>query len=131
MAKILVIDDDPAVLVTVELVLKRAGHQVVTTINAYEGLQQLEQETFDLVVVDLFMPEMDGLEAITQISMRYPKLAIIVLSAHPFEQTAAQRPDFLPLERTAFVSLGKPFRPGDLLEAVGNCLSHDAGKAAS
>jgi DNA-binding NtrC family response regulator len=131
MAKILVIDDDPAILVTVELVLKRAGHDIVTAINAYAGLEWLGQAAFDLVIVDLFMPEMDGLEAITQISLRYPGLAIIVVSGHSFEQVAAQRPDFLPLERSAFISLGKPFRPADLLEAVGRCLSHEAGKAAS
>lgn len=135
MARILVIDDDPAILVTVELVLKRAGHEVTTTINAYAGLERLEQAAFDLVVVDLFMPEMDGLEAITQISMRHPRLAILVLSGHPFEATAAQRPDFLPTERSAFISLGKPFRPADLLAAVGKCLDSglapDAGRAAS
>jgi len=135
MATILVIDDDPAILVTVELVLKRAGHEVVTAINAYAGLERLEQATFDLVMVDLFMPEMDGLEVITQISLRYPGLAIIVVSGHPFEQTAAQRPDFLSLEHSAVISLGKPFRPADLLEAVGNCLGSgrtgEAGKAVS
>ena len=124
------IDDDPAVLVTVELVLKRAGHEVVTTINAYAGLERLEQAAFDPVIVDLFMPEMDGLEAITRIGMRYPGLAIIVVSGHPVEQTAAQRPDFLPLERSTFISLGKPFRPADLLEAVGKCVPREAGKVA-
>jgi DNA-binding NtrC family response regulator len=135
MARILVIDDDAAILVTVELVLKRAGHDVVTAINAYDGLERLEQASFDLVVVDLFMPEMDGLEAITQICLRYPKLAIIVVSGHSFERTAAHRPDFLPLERSAFVSLSKPFRPAGLLEAVGKCLdtslAPEAGKGAS
>ena len=131
MARILVIDDDPAILVTAELVLKRAGHDVITTSNPYAGLECLEHTAFDLVMVDLFMPEMDGLEAITQIIMRYPDLAIIVVSGHPFEETAAQRPDFLPTDRDAFISLGKPFRPADLLEAVGKCLAPDAGKAAS
>jgi CheY-like chemotaxis protein len=65
MASVLVIDDDPAVLVTVDLVLKRAGHGVTTAINAYQGLELLERGAFDLVIVDLFMPEMDGLQAIT------------------------------------------------------------------
>ena len=129
MAKILVIDDDPAVLVTVDLVLKRAGHGVTTTINAYRGLEQLERGAFDLVIVDLFMPEMDGLEAITQISRRHPKLPIIVLSGHAFEATAAARPDFLALEPRAHLSLQKPFRPSDLLDAVGGCLPL-SGKAA-
>jgi len=128
MARILVIDDDAAILVTVELVLKRAGHEVITTINPYAGLECLEQAAFDLVIVDLFMPEMDGFEAITQISLRYPSLAIIVVSGHSFEATAAQRPDFLPAERSAFVSLGKPFRPADLLAEVGKCLSPPLGR---
>ena len=44
MAKILVIDDDPAILATVDLVLQRAGHQVVTSLSGYEGLERLERE---------------------------------------------------------------------------------------
>jgi len=63
-ANILVIDDDTAVLATVELVLKRQGHEVITTTDAYAGLGRLEQASFDLVIVDIFMPEMDGLETI-------------------------------------------------------------------
>jgi len=128
-AKILVIDDDPAILVTVDLVLKRAGHDVVTTINAYEGLAKLETTAFDLVIVDLFMPEMDGLEAITRIGLRHPRLAVLVLSGHHFEETVAHRPDFLAIEPRA--SLRKPFRPADLRDAVGKCLSPASGKAAS
>ncbi len=130
MARILVIDDDPAVLVTVDLVLKRAGHDVTTTIDAYEGLERLERGAFELAIVDLFMPEMDGLEAITQISLRHPSLPIVVLSGHAFEETAAQRPDFLARESRAHASLRKPFRPAELLDAIGKCLP-SPGKATS
>jgi DNA-binding NtrC family response regulator len=130
-ARILAIDDDPAILVTVELVLKRAGHDVVTTINAYEGLERLAEGAFDLVIVDLFMPEMDGVEAITQIGLRYPQLAILVLSGHHFEDTVAHRPDFLVTEPRACASLRKPFRPADLRDAVGRCLLPASDQAAS
>jgi CheY-like chemotaxis protein len=131
MARVLVIDDDPAILVTVDLVLKRAGHGVVTAINAYDGLEQLERGAFDLVIVDLFMPEMDGLEAISQIGLRHPNLPIIVLSGHAFEETAAERPDFLARERGSHISLRKPFRPAELLDAIGRCLAPSGDKAAS
>ena len=131
MAKILVIGDDPAILVTVDLVLRRAGHDVTTTIIPYDGLQRFGRAAFDLVIVDLFMPEIDGLQAITRIRLRHPKLAILVLSGHHFEQTAAHRPDFLVNEPHAFVSLRKPFRPADLLDAIGRCLASSSGKAAS
>lgn len=128
MAKILVIDDDPAILTTVDLVLKRAGHQVVTSINAFEGLERLAQEAFDLVIVDLYMPEMDGIETMTQIGLRHPKLQVIVLSGHALDETAAQRPDYLEPDR-ARCSLRKPFRPVDLLDAIAKCIGPTAGGA--
>jgi len=131
MASILVIDDDPAVLATVDLVLKRAGHVVTTAINAYAGLAELERGAFDLVIVDLFMPEMDGLEAITRIGLRHPNLPVIVLSGHGFDETAAERPDFLAREPRSHISLRKPFRPAALLDAIGKCLAPSSGKAAS
>ena len=120
MARILVIDDDPAILLTVELLLKRDGHEIVTTTDAYAGLGRLEKTPFDLVIVDIFMPEMDGLETINQINLRHPGLRIVVMSGYQFEASVAQRPDFLHMatEFGAYVSLKKPFRPADLLEAV-------------
>lgn len=133
MAKILVIDDDTAVLATVELVLKRQGHEVISTTDAYAGLGQLEKTPFDLVIVDIFMPEMDGLETINQINLRRPGLRIVVMSGYQFEASIAQRPDFLHMatELGAYVSLNKPFRPAELLEAVGKCLVPSAARVAS
>jgi DNA-binding NtrC family response regulator len=132
-ANILVIDDDTAVLATVELVLKRQGHEVITTTDAYAGLGRLEQTSFDLVIVDIFMPEMDGLEAINQINLRRPGLRVVIMSGYQFEASIAQRPDFLHMatELGAYVSLKKPFRPADLLEAVGKCLVPPADRVAS
>jgi CheY-like chemotaxis protein len=132
-ANILVIDDDTAVLATVELVLKRQGHQVITTTDAYAGLGRLEQASFDLVIVDIFMPEMDGLETINQINLRRPALLIVVMSGYQFEASIAERPDFLHMatELGAYVSLKKPFRPADLLDAVGKCLVPPADRVAS
>ena len=133
MANILVIDDDPAILMTVELLLRKQGHEVVTTTDSYDALGQLEQKPFDLVIVDIFMPEMDGLETINQINLRRPGLPIVVMSGYQFEVSIAQRPDFLHMatELGAYVSLKKPFRPADLLEAVGKCLASPAARVAS
>jgi len=132
-ANILVIDDDTAILATVELLLRRQGHQVVTTTDAYVGLGHLEKTAFDLVMVDIFMPEMDGLETINQINLRRPGLRIVVMSGYQFEASVAQRPDFLHMatELGAYVSLKKPFRPTDLLDAVGKCLPPPADRVAS
>lgn len=67
MACILVIDDDQAILRVAELLLRRDGHDVVVAHEASKGLRALERDVFDLVVVDIFMPEMDGLETINRV----------------------------------------------------------------
>jgi CheY-like chemotaxis protein len=132
LAFILVIDDDPAILSVAELLLKRDGHEVVVAREASKGLRALEAEPFDLVIVDIFMPEMDGLETINQVHRLRPALPVIVMSGYQFEAALAPRPDFLHMatELGATSSLKKPFRPPDLLRAVAACLPRRAGRAA-
>jgi CheY-like chemotaxis protein len=131
-AYILVIDDDPAILSVAELQLKRDVHQVVVAREASKGLRALETEPFDLVLVDIFMPEMDGLETINHVHRLCPGLPVIVMSGYQFEAALAPRPDFLHMatELGATSSLKKPFRPADLLQAVAICLERRAGNAA-
>jgi CheY-like chemotaxis protein len=130
-ADILVIDDDPAILSVAELLLKRDGHEVVVAREASKGLRALEDEPFDLVIVDIFMPEMDGLETINQVHRLRPGLPVIVMSGYQFETALAPRPDFLHMatELGATSSLKKRFRPADLLQAVAACLPRRAGHA--
>jgi CheY-like chemotaxis protein len=131
-AYILVIDDDPAVLSVAELLLKRDRHDVAVAREASKGLRALESEPFDLVIVDIFMPEMDGLETINQVHRLRPGLPVIVMSGYQFEAAQAPRPDFLHMatELGASSSLKKPFRPADLLRAVASCLARRASTAA-
>lgn len=131
MARILVIDDEPAILSVAELLLTREGHRVVVSREAREGLRTLEREPFDLVIVDIFMPEMDGLETINQVHRLRPALPVIVMSGYQFEAATAPRPDFLHMatQLGATSSLKKPFRPADLLAAVARCLAPRAGSA--
>src|SRR5690348_15443806 len=62
MARILVIDDEPQVLVVVEQMLRSAGHDVVLAADGREGLRRYREGPHDLIICDLFMPELDGLE---------------------------------------------------------------------
>jgi DNA-binding LytR/AlgR family response regulator len=64
MARILVIDDDDAIRTVSAMLLGQKNHEVVTAQNGLRGLKVLENDDFDLLIVDLFMPEMDGLETI-------------------------------------------------------------------
>lgn len=122
MAKILLIDDDPAVRATIEIVLKRNGHDVVSAGDGRKGLQLFEAGQFDLLIVDIFMPNMDGLETIGVVRKIKPWTPVIVISGH--HVGAGATPDFLNMATKlgAVYSLQKPFRPAELLAALSACL---------
>lgn len=80
MAKILVIDDVIPTLDTVAQMLKRGGHEVITATDGRKGVQLYKESSPDLVVTDLLMPEMDGLETIRELSKIEKNLPIIAIS---------------------------------------------------
>jgi len=77
---ILIIDDDAAVSRTLSLILTRAGYHVSTAAGGRRGLELLANGGIDLVVTDIIMPELDGIEAIRRIRADYPGLRIIAMS---------------------------------------------------
>lgn len=78
--KIIVIDDDPAVTDLMSVLLKTHGFEVRATNNSIEGLNLIREEEFDLVILDLMMPEMDGWEVCKEVRT-FSQVPIIVLSA--------------------------------------------------
>ena len=122
MARILVVDDEPAVQATIRLLLERVGHSVVVAGDGHKGLAMVEAEDFDLLFLDIFMPGMDGLETMRLVQQQQPLIPIIVISGHPTSSDSG--PDFLTMatQRGAVRSLQKPFKPAALLAAVAGCL---------
>jgi CheY-like chemotaxis protein len=133
LAKILVVDDDPAVQMTIRLLLERAGHSVTVAGDGQKGLSACESEEFDLLFLDIFMPGMDGIETMRHIHRRRPGVPIIVISGRPLEPEATREPDFLAMaiKLGAVSSLPKPFKPSVLLETVERCLNARKRHAAS
>ena len=125
MASILVIDDDRAVLATIKILLERASHTVVAVDNSRAGLRLLETQSFDLLVVDIFMPGMDGFETMRQVHLSRPDMPVIVISGQQFSLASDHPPDFLHMATRlgAVSSLHKPFKPSDLLAVVNGSLS--------
>jgi DNA-binding NtrC family response regulator len=126
MASILVIDDDRAVLATIKILLERAGHAVEGVDNSRTGLQLLGAQSFDLLIVDIFMPGMDGFETMKLVHESRPQMPIIVISGQQFSYSSEPTPDFLHMATKlgAVASLPKPFRPTELLAAVNGVLSN-------
>ncbi len=81
MKQILLIDDDAAARFLVSDILQEQGYSVTTADNGKEGLLLLDQESPDLVITDIIMPDMDGIEVIMQLKRSYPDGKIIALSA--------------------------------------------------
>jgi YesN/AraC family two-component response regulator len=80
MAKILVIDDEPSILLMLKKMLEKAGHAVDMALNGREGMELVEKNKPDLVITDIIMPEKEGLETIMALKKNYPKIKIIAIS---------------------------------------------------
>jgi CheY-like chemotaxis protein len=120
MAKILVIDDEALLTRSLAVLLTKAGHVVVTADNGKAGLEVFAREKPDLVITDIIMPVMEGIEAIQAIRAQEPKLPIIAVSGGGRTKNL----EFLRLAEKlgANATLGKPFSKEQLLEAVAKCL---------
>jgi CheY-like chemotaxis protein len=124
MRRILVIDDDPAVCMVIRLWLKQRGFEVTIADGADSGLAELEQSSFDLMIVDIFMPGMRGFESVRTFHQRAPAIPLVAISGYAFASTHTPTPDFLrmTLELGATRCLRKPFKPAELLAVVEECL---------
>lgn len=133
MARILVIDDDRAVSTVVLLLLERQGHEAVSANDGKQGLEILKRHEFDLLIIDIFMPGMDGFETIRAVRQNKPNMPFIVMSgAH---NRPGPIPDFLHMATKlgAIASLRKPFTPQVLIATVTSCLgqsSEDRGRSS-
>jgi CheY-like chemotaxis protein len=124
MPRILVVDDDRSVRIATQALLEDDGYEVVVADSGRAGIEALADSTFDVVIVDIFMPGMDGLETIKAFHYYAPDVPIIAMSGFMFRNTSAPAPDFLSMSTKlgAAYSLHKPFRPRDLLKAIEACL---------
>ena len=111
--KILVVDDELEIVRVVRSYLERAGYQVVTATNGREALFVARHERPALVVLDLQMPEMDGLEFTRRLRAEQPDVAIIMLTARVEEMDRV-----LGLELGADDYVTKPFSPRELVARV-------------
>lgn len=118
--KILVIDDDPAFLRMVARMLADTGHQCLTFDDAKKGLASLDHAAVNLIITDILMPGMEGIELILNLRATLPDLPIIAMSGGGRFDSL----EVLHLARRlgAFMILPKPFTRADLLGAVAQAL---------
>ena len=135
-AKILVIDDDPAVRMTIKLVLEREGHVVELATDGLAGMKAIKTGGIELLIVDIFMPGMDGIETIREVRKHQPALPALVISGTSLggpglPAPGLRAPDFLAMavKLGAVRSLQKPFKPRDIIAVVRECLGEAGARS--
>lgn len=121
MSRVLVIDDDRFVRTSIRAVLEGAGHDVCDAANAEDGLDLQRTTPFDVVIVDLIMPNKEGLETIRELKRDYRKLPIIAISGGG----EIVRKNFFHAAELfgANYTLEKPFDGDDLLSTLSAALN--------
>ena len=124
MAHILVMDDETSVQSLFGQFLEGAGHSVALASNGREGLQLMKQQKPDLIITDIMMPEMDGLELLMNIRKQHLGIPVIAISGGMKTQPA----NFLPQAKKfgAHRVFIKPVKLSDLRDAVNELLSESA-----
>jgi DNA-binding response OmpR family regulator len=116
-AKLMVVDDDPALRETLELALTCEGHDVITAESGQRAIETARDHDVDLVLTDLRMGDMDGLETLRAIKALKPSTRVMVITAFASDETEAE------LRRSGAVGIVmKPFALAELYAAVRRAL---------
>lgn len=116
---ILIIDDEASLRQTMARILQRVGYEVTTASNAKDGLALVTQHPFDLVYLDIRMPDMSGLELLKTIHIKFPDLPIILFTAQPDVNSAVEA-----LRRGATDYLLKPLNPQTVIDRTQTILEY-------
>ena len=112
--KILIVDDELDMLELLELIiLDKTSYRVSTTNNPLEAIHLLEENPFDLVITDLRMPAMGGIELIREVRGQYPDLPVIVITAYGSSESAEEA-----VRAGAYDYITKPFRKEHILISI-------------
>lgn len=117
MKKILVVDDEIIIRKSCERALTPEGFEVVSVASGHEALEILEKGSFPVVLLDLKMPDMDGIEVLKKITTDWPGTRVIMITGYSTADTVEQV-----LNLGAYSHIKKPFTPDALLASVRNAL---------
>ncbi|MDY6934812.1 MAG: sigma-54 dependent transcriptional regulator [Spirochaetota bacterium] len=111
--RILLIDDEPVVCGSCERFLGEEGYEIKTTLKGKEGIELIKNNEFDIVITDLKMPEISGMDILEFTKKNYPEIQVIIITGYSTISNAVES-----IKKGAFDYLPKPFTPDELLSVV-------------
>ncbi len=117
MAKILVIDDEKPIRNTLQEILEYEDHKVEIAADGFEGLEKAKENKYDIILCDIKMPNMDGIEVLEKLELVSPDVPVIMISGHGSVETAVEA-----LKKGAYDFIEKPLELNRLLVTIRNAL---------
>jgi len=111
--KIIIIDDEPIVGKRLKPALEKSGYEVEFYENSATALKRLGEEKFDIVVTDVRMDEVDGMEILDKVTENRPHVKVIMITGYATIEVAREA-----IAKGAFDVIAKPFKPNDLREII-------------
>jgi len=115
MSRVLVVDDEKSIRITLCEFLKNAGFEAYSACDALVAQEMVDEQDFDVIITDIIMPKVSGIEMLTKIQENYPYIQTIIMTGEPTVETAVQAVQF-----SANDYLTKPISKEDMLKAVRN-----------
>jgi two-component system, NtrC family, nitrogen regulation response regulator NtrX len=117
MAHVLIIDDEKAIRKTIREILEYENYKVSEAENGIDGLNRMKEEIYDLVLLDIKMPKMDGMEVLDEIMKNHPDVPVIMISGHATVDIAVDA-----VKKGAFDFISKPPDLNRLLITIRNAM---------
>ncbi len=115
---ILIVDDETSILKSLSGILSDEGFETITATNGYEALKILESESPDLVLLDIWMPGIDGIDTLKEIKKKFPEIQVIMVTGHGTFETAVNATKI-----GAFDFIEKPLSIDKVIVAINNALN--------
>ena len=114
---ILIVDDEPSILQSLGGLLSDEGFEIITASNGYEALKIIDRESPDLVLLDIWMPGIDGIETLKEIKKDNPYIQVIIITGHGNIETAVKA-----TKLGAFDLIEKPLSIDRVIVSINNAL---------
>jgi len=123
--RIMVLDDEPIVCKRLKPALEKLGYEVDAFTQSPEAMHQIQRISYDIIITDLKMKEIDGMQFLTEAKKLHPNTEVIVITGFATMETAKES-----LQKGVFDFIAKPFKMGEIQEVVNRAAAKIRGRAA-